>query len=329
MSRNDKKKNTGSHAQPESGSGLPTEPQPQGETPSTPLGKVAVTFWGTRGSISTPGSSTEKYGGNTPCVSLSYGRSSIILDAGTGIRVLGIQLASRIKEEGPRAQHILLSHTHWDHIQGLPFFQPAYMRETDLIIYGSSQKERFLESILRGQMDVNYFPVQMKELAANVSIREFEDRFITIGDIDIEIQEQVLHPGGSIRFRIRAGGKTVIYATDVELNAAFEPAQPTAKTRRLAAEYRAFIKNADLLIADGQYSEPEYDLKKGWGHTSVPLLLKVAHEQGVRQLAVFHHDPEHSDDFFDRMAQQYEPFYRDATPPMQLFWAREGMTVEL
>lgn len=290
---------------------------------------MSVTFWGTRGSISTPGGSTEKYGGNTPCVSVHYGESSIILDAGTGIRVLGIHLASQMKTEGPRAQHILLSHTHWDHIQGLPFFQPAYMPGMDLIIYGSSQKERFLESILRGQMDINYFPVQMKELAANVSIREFEDRFITIGDINIEIQEQVLHPGGSIRFRIRAGGKTVIYSTDVELNAAFEPEQPTAKTKKLAAEYRAFIQDADLLIADGQYSAEEYAGKKGWGHTSVPLLLRVAHEQNVRQLAVFHHDPEHSDVFFDTMSQQYAPAYLKASPPMQLFWAREGTTIEL
>lgn len=290
---------------------------------------VAVTFWGTRGSISTPGSSTEKYGGNTPCVSISYGRNSIILDAGTGIRVLGIRLASQIKTEGPRAQHILLSHTHWDHIQGLPFFQPAYIKGTDLVIYGSSQKERFLESILRGQMDLNYFPVQMKELSANISIREFEDRFMTIGDIHIEMQEQVMHPGGSIRFKISAGDKKIIYATDVEINAIFEPANPTRKTRQLAAEYRAFIQDADLLIADGQYSESEYEAKQGWGHSSVPLLLKVAHEAHVKQLAVFHHDPEHSDSFFDMMSQQYEPVYRHASPPMHVFWAREGVTVEL
>jgi len=290
---------------------------------------VSVTFWGTRGSISTPGSSTEKYGGNTPCVSVRGGRSAIILDAGTGIRVLGIRLASQIRTDGPSAQHILLSHTHWDHIQGLPFFQPAYIKGTDLVIYGSSQKERFLESILRGQMDVNYFPVQMKELAANVSIREFEDRYMTIGDIDIEMQEQILHPGGSIRFRITTGGRKIVYATDVELNAAFEPDEPTRETRRLAEEYSAFIQDADLLIADGQYSDSEYALKKGWGHTSVPLLLKVAHAAHVRQLAVFHHDPEHSDAHFDMLEQQYGPVYRNATPAMQVFWAREGVTIEL
>lgn len=290
---------------------------------------VSITFWGTRGSISTPGSSTEKYGGNTPCVSVRHGQQSIILDAGTGIRALGIRLASQIRIEGPGTQHILLSHTHWDHIQGLPFFQPAYIKDCNLVIYGSAQKERFLESILSGQMDVNYFPVQMKELAANISIREFEDRFMTIGDIDIAMQEQILHPGGSIRFKIMAGDRKVVYATDVELNAIFEPDEPTRETQRLADEYSDFIRDADLLIADGQYSESEYAQKKGWGHTSVPLLLKVAQAAAVRQLAVFHHDPEHSDAFFDTMEQQYEPMYRTATPPMKVFWAREGMTIDL
>ncbi len=296
---------------------------------NTEKSAVSITFWGTRGSISTPGSSTEKYGGNTPCVSVSSGRSTIILDAGTGIRPLGIRLAAQMKTDGPFPQHILLSHTHWDHIQGLPFFQPAYIKGTDLVIYGSSQKERFLESILGGQMDVNYFPVQMKELAANVSIREFEDRFMRIGDIDIDIQEQVMHPGGSIRFKMRTGGKTVVYATDIELNAIFSPDTPTDTTEQLAQEYRDFIHHADLLIADGQYSESEYAEKKGWGHTSVPLLLNVAHEAGVKQLAVFHHDPEHSDAFFDLLSRQYEPVYRNAVPPMHVFWAREGITIEL
>ncbi len=291
--------------------------------------RLAITFWGTRGSISTPGGSTEKYGGNTPCIAVSYGADQLILDAGTGIRMLGIRIASDIRTEGPRPQHILLSHTHWDHIQGLPFFQPAYMKGTDLIIYGSAQKEHFLESILRGQMDVNYFPVQMKELAANVHIREISGHRLTVGDMDIKIQEQSLHPGGSIRFRIEAGGKSVVYSTDVELNAAFEPDEPGADSASLASAYCDFIGNADLLIADGQYTESEYAAKKGWGHTSIPLLLRVAHAQCVRQVAVFHHDPDHSDAFFDFLEQQYGTHYRKESPPMRVFWAREGMTVEL
>jgi phosphoribosyl 1,2-cyclic phosphodiesterase len=292
--------------------------------------KFLASFWGTRGSISTPGSSTEKYGGNTPCVSVHYGDSTIILDAGTGVRPLGLDLAERIRSgDAPSPQHILLSHTHWDHIQGLPFFEPAYMPDTELIIYGSPQKESFLEAILRGQMDINYFPVEMKELAANVTIREVAGQRIEIGGIKIDIQEQVCHPGGSVRFRLEADGKRIVYATDVELNAFFEPETPSQQMDDLAAEYRDFVSGADLLIADGQYTEDEYARKQGWGHTSVPILLRVAHDQGVKQLAVFHHDPEHSDMLIDELWHRYAPAYRTAESPMNVFWAREGMTVEI
>ncbi len=288
-----------------------------------------ATFWGTRGSISTPGSSTEKYGGNTPCVAIHHGDNTIVLDAGTGIRPLGLELAEKLKPDTPSVHHILLSHTHWDHIQGLPFFEPAYRPGSDLIIYGSPQKESFLEAILRGQMDVNYFPVEMKELAANLTIREVGDQMIEIGDVRIDIQEQVCHPGGSVRFRLESEGKRIVYATDVELNAIFEPDSPSANMDALANEYREFITDVDLLIADGQYTDDEYTAKKGWGHTSIAMIVKIAHEQRVKQLAVFHHDPEHSDMFLDDLWHQYAPEYRNATPPMNLFWAREGMTVQI
>jgi phosphoribosyl 1,2-cyclic phosphodiesterase len=291
--------------------------------------KLLTTFWGTRGSISTPGSSTKKYGGNTPCVSVQYGESAVVLDAGTGIRPLGLELARRLKTSPPSPQHILLSHTHWDHIQGLPFFEPAYMPGAELIIYGSPQKESFLEAILRGQMDINYFPVEMKELAANVTIREVGDQTISIGDLQIDIQEQVCHPGGSVRFRLEAAGKRVVYATDVELDAIFNPEEPSVAMDRLATEYREFIADADLLIGDAQFTADEYVGKKGWGHTSIPTLLRIAHEQHVKQLAVFHHDPERSDTRIDALWHQHAPEYSSATPPMKVFWAREGMTVEL
>ncbi len=296
---------------------------------TAPKQKFLATFWGTRGSISTPGGSTEKYGGNTACISVQHGKNTIILDAGTGIRPLGIELAAKIKTNGPSPQHILLSHTHWDHIQGLPFFEPAYMPRAEMIIYGSPQKESFLAAILRGQMDINYFPIEMKELAASVTIREVGDQTFTIGDIQVDIQEQVCHPGGSVRFRLEADGKQIVYATDVELDAIFAPREPSKAMDKLANEYRDFISGVDLLIADGQFTEEEYATKRGWGHTSIPLLLKIAHEQNVKQLAVFHHDPERSDKLIDALWHEYAPQYRSTTPPMNVFWAREGMTIEI
>jgi phosphoribosyl 1,2-cyclic phosphodiesterase len=291
--------------------------------------KLQTTFWGTRGSISTPGRNTQKYGGNTPCISIRYGDDAIVLDAGTGIRPLGQKIASEIGELCHAPQHILLSHTHWDHIQGLPFFAPAYIPGCELIIYGSPQKESFLASILKDQMDNNYFPVKMSELAANISIREVSDQSIQIGELKISIQDQPSHPGGSVRFKIEAGGKSVIYSTDVELNAILNPENPSPESDAMAAEYRDFISDADLLIADGQYTAAEYESKKGWGHTSIPLLLQTAHEQRVKQLAVTHHDPDHSDSFIDNLEHQYAPQHKNASPPMHLFWAREGMTIEL
>lgn len=289
--------------------------------------RLYVTFWGTRGSISTPGSSTEKYGGNTPCVSVKSGDTELILDAGTGIRNLGIHLANDIKKQAVSSQlHLFLSHTHWDHIQGLPFFTPAYMPETKLAIYGSPKKESFLEAILSRQMDMNYFPVEMNALAADISIREISNAKLQLGNMTVDWQEQVVHPGGSVRYRINAGGKSIVYATDVELDKILDP-NGAAENEKLMEEYRTFIRGADLLIADGQYTAEEYQEKAGYGHTSIPALVGIANEEGVKQLSVFHHDPLHSDTLLDRLWKSIAPQFASQSTPMNLFWAREGMTI--
>jgi phosphoribosyl 1,2-cyclic phosphodiesterase len=297
---------------------------------SPPANKMHVTFWGTRGSISTPGSSTEKYGGNTSCISIQHAETQIILDAGTGIRNLGIELFQEWERESiPMKLHLLLSHTHWDHIQGLPFFAPAYVKGTSLMIYGSPKKEAFLESILQRQMDVNYFPVEMNALAADISIKEISSEKILIDSITIDWQEQVYHPGGSVRYRLSAGDKKIVYATDVELDKMFDPRNKSAANNALKKEYCDFIRNADLLIADGQYTSDEYLSKVGFGHTSIPLVMEIAYQQNVKQLAIFHHEPQHSDSMLDRMWTQLSPRYAKAKPRMGVFWAREGMTIPI
>ena len=285
--------------------------------------KVFVTCWGTRGSISTPGSATEKYGGNTPCVCVRHGPTEIILDAGTGIRPLGLDLAQRASAAGKDLDlHLLLSHTHWDHIQGLPFFAPAYTSGTRLTIYGSPRKGRFLEAILRRQMDINYFPVDMNAFAAQLAIIEFSAPNIEIGTVGVDWHEQVCHPGGSVRYRLRAAGRKIVYATDIELDMMM--AGEGEYQRNLLREYREFIQDADLLLADGQYTAQEYPSRVGWGHSSIPALLQVAREQKVRQVAVFHHDPQHSDAVLDTLWARYYAVYGS---DMNVFWAREGMTV--
>ena len=290
--------------------------------------KTLVTFWGTRGSISTPGRVTEKYGGNTPCVTVRYQDTFIILDAGTGIRNLGIDIVDEFNRGLLKVPlHLFLSHTHWDHIQGLPFFQPAYEKEIGLIIYGSPNKERFLGSILKEQMDFEYFPVAMSAFAADISVQEISKEVLRLGSVTIDWQEQVLHPGGSVRYRLSTNGKKIVYATDVELNRVFR-AQGTKKERsKLAQEYLDFIAGADLLIGDGQYTEEEYPDKLGWGHTSIPILLHAAFQSGVKKLAIFHHDPQHSDKFLDEIWAQCRSRFRDGAHRMEVFCAREGMTL--
>ena len=292
--------------------------------------KMFVSFWGTRGSVSTPGRITEKYGGNTPCVGVRCGDIQIIFDAGTGIRNLGIELFDEIisTQRSPLI-HLFLSHTHWDHIQGLPFFQPSYHEKTKLTIYGSPRKERSFASILKEQMDYEYFPVSMSAFSADIEIMEIIDKSINLGPLQVDWQEQVYHPGGSVRYRVSLNGKKVVYATDVELNGIFGAQGENETDTTLANEYIEFIRDADLLIADAQYTDDEYPEKIGWGHSSVPVLLDIAFKSNVKQLAIFHHDPQHSDKFLDQLWMQNRSLYHKKNRRMDLFWAREGVTLAI
>jgi phosphoribosyl 1,2-cyclic phosphodiesterase len=290
--------------------------------------KMLVTFWGTRGSISTPGRTTEKYGGNTPCVTIVNQGARIILDAGTGIRNLGIELVGEVESrKEPLSIHLFLSHTHWDHIQGLPFFQPAYLKDTKMTIYGSPKKERFLASVLKRQMDYEYFPVSMSALTADIRIQEMSEENLRLGPITIEWEEQVFHPGGSVRYRFSAHGKKVVYATDVELDLIFGGDHRTQEKEAAARDYLRFVHGADLLIADGMFSEEEYPARVGWGHASIPAVIDAASRADVKQLAMFHHDPQHSDKVLDDLWGKYRSRYLAGPQKMDLFWAREGLTL--
>ncbi len=290
--------------------------------------KTLVTFWGTRGSISTPGRMTEKYGGNTPCVTVRHGDIFIIFDAGTGIRNLGIEIMHEFSLGRYQVPlHLFISHTHWDHIQGLPFFQPAYEKDIGLTIYGSHQKERFLGSILKEQMDFEYFPVAMSSFAADIKVHEMSKEKLRLGPVTVDWQEQVCHPGGSVRYRLSTNGKKIVYATDVELNRVFRGEGTSKQNPNLAQDYLDFIADADLLIGDGQYTQEEYPEKRKWGHTSIPVLLETAFKSRVKKLAIFHHDPQHSDKFLDEIWSENRTRFRTEDMRMEVFCAREGMTI--
>jgi ribonuclease BN (tRNA processing enzyme) len=196
-----------------------------------------------------------------------------------------------------------------------------------LDVYGSARKGGSLESILQGQMDYDYFPVDMNAFGAELTIHEMHDSVIQIGPLRIEWQEQVFHPGGCVRYSVTVNGRKVVYASDVELNKIFRPDEPTEELEQLGRQYIEFIKDAEILIADGQYTQDEYPKVVGWGHTTIPLIVEVAYAAGVKQLALFHHDPQRSDKMIDEFWKEWYPQYHDKTPPMNVFWAREGLTV--
>jgi phosphoribosyl 1,2-cyclic phosphodiesterase/CheY-like chemotaxis protein len=255
---------------------------------------VLIRFWGTRGSIPTPGRGTTLYGGNTSCVELrSDDGTVVILDCGTGARPLGLDLLSRAATLPP--MHILVTHTHWDHIQGFPFFLPAYVAGARLTVYGARGLDRTLEGSLSGQMQHTYFPIQLDELRADIAFEEVGEDHFRVGPYRVT-SELVNHTTATVAYRLSADGITIAYVTD------HEPfwwertgRQPHRFIHPGEERHLAFVDGADLMIHDAQYADTEYPAKRGWGHSTVEYAVDLAVRAGVRRLVLFHHDPTHSD----------------------------------
>lgn len=268
------------------------------------LDAVRVRFWGVRGSIATPGPDTVRYGGNTPCVTVERGRDLLILDAGTGLRRLGLNLQAEARGE-PLHLQMLISHTHWDHIQGFPFFVPAFEAGNRLDVHGPPSIDKPLDQVLRGQMDPEYFPVALGEMAAEVRVHEIRDRQVDIGSFRVEAM-YVNHPGVTMAYRIHAGGVVVVYATDTEPyrtllgDASDATGQAPEYGRQRDHRLVEFVRGADLYIADSQYTPEDYRTKRGWGHTCYVDAVEVAAEAGAKRVALFSHDPMHDDETLDR-----------------------------
>ncbi len=258
--------------------------------------EVTVNFWGTRGSIPTPGAATIRYGGNTACVELRAGNELLMLDCGTGAREMGIALSREFKGR-PLDLHIFISHTHWDHIQGFPFFAPAYTPGTRLTLYSSRGADKSLEKVFTGQMDASYFPVALSDMMARLYFVEL-DGPAKVGAMTIS-HFYLNHPGLAIGFRIQIGQKTIVYLTDHEPYCRMSG--DNAHNAKLDHEVTEFARGADLYIREAQYTEEEYATKKGWGHSTFMDALESAHQAGVKQLALFHHEPMHDDDTMDRI----------------------------
>jgi phosphoribosyl 1,2-cyclic phosphodiesterase len=285
----------------------------------------ALTFWGTRGSIPTPGPETARYGGNTACISID-GRAGrlVILDAGSGLRPLGHELMKQ--RNGALTADILLSHTHWDHIQGLPFFKPLSSRGTSVCIYGAAQEGVPLKEILGRQMDPMVFPVPLNALAAALTVVEISEGDFEIDDFRI-CAFRLRHPGTTLGYRLvpSGGGREVAYVTDNELGLGGSYEVPSDWRARMVE----FVAGADTLIHDAMYLDQIIQARAGWGHSTPRQAVDLAHEGGCRRLILFHHEPEHDDDALDRLLADTRDYARRVAPPLEVDAAAEGMRFSL
>jgi len=245
-----------------------------------------VRFWGVRGSIPTPGKDFVTYGGNTSCVELRCGQTILIFDAGTGIRMLGKSLTKEFYGK-PIDVHLFISHTHWDHIQGFPFFDLAYNKNASIFFYGGHSVST-LEKLILGQMDREYFPVTLFELSSNIHFVELSHNPFTINDITIWYTH-LFHPGLSLGFRVEYNNHVFVYASDNEVLT--DPELGDYNIKNIGN----LIQNADILVADCQYTPEEYATHIGWGHSSIESVASIASRFNVKHLITFHHDPNHND----------------------------------
>ena len=279
---------------------------PEHDTPA----RLTVRFWGVRGSIPTPEAGFLGVGGNTSCVEVrSADGTTLVLDAGTGIRSLGYALAAQAAGQ-PGEVHLALSHFHWDHLQGLPFFAPLYTPGQTVKFYAAADDDH-LFSLLRGQMTHPYFPVPFGDLAAATETHR------VVGGEPFEVGPMTVrpfplnHPQGAHGYRIEADGAVVVYATD------YEHGSPVHDEG-----LREVCQGADVLISDSQYTPDEYPLRQGWGHTTWERATALAAEADVGRLLLFHHDPSHDDQALARICDQARKHF----PATEL--ASEGLVVQ-
>lgn len=278
---------------------------------------MKVYFWGTRGSIATPGEETVKYGGNTTCLEIQLSDGSfMIIDAGTGIRKLGMKLVKLDLDE----INIFLTHPHWDHIQGFPFFTPMYKNNEHVIIHGWPTTNRKVKNVITDQMEGTYFPVDFSQLSAEIDFREIKSDTLEYNSAKLSFL-RCNHPVICHSFKIEDGGKTFVIMTDNELDA--------NSPKNSWEEFVEFCRGADLLIHDAQFTPEELKIKKGWGHSDYLRVIDLASEAEVEKLVLFHHDPGHNDRFIDKLVENSLDKIKKLKFPKFCIAAREGMEMEV
>lgn len=253
-----------------------------------------VRFWGTRGSIPVSGGRYAQHGGNTTCFEFCTGKDRIIFDAGSGLRDAGLSLL----KDGPCHIHLFITHTHWDHIQGFPFFTPIYIPGFEITIYGERGFGKNLESLLVGQLDRDYFPVQREDLAAKVNFVFLDEKPVEIGGAKIS-REYVQHPGATVGFKIECDGWKVAFIPDNEFLQG-HTGSPVDLTRDsdIVIPHEplvSFVEGVDLLVHEAQYLPADYPKKIGWGHSNLASACALTKLAGVKKWIAVHHDPDHDD----------------------------------
>ena len=315
---------------------IPRRPKPKSAAESESI-PARIRLWGVRGSIPVPGKGTVRYGGNTSCVEVRADGEIIILDAGTGIRLLGLALD---KEFGARSMKLtlLITHTHWDHIQGLPFFSPAYNQKNLIRLLGYEGARAGLAKILAGQMETPFFPVSLRELPSHLAIEELREIEFPIGKVEVR-SKFANHQGICAGYRLFTSSGSVAYFPDNEpyellkLQLASRDGINEEEARDFATAERTkmieFLQGCDVAILDTQYTDEEYAQHIGWGHSSISSVVSLALDADVGKLLLFHHDPNHDDQMIDEMVEHARALVAKSGKPLEVEGAREGAEIPL
>ena len=315
---------------------IPRRPEPK-SVPERDSVPARIRLWGVRGSIPVPGKGTVRYGGNTSCVEVRADGEIIILDAGSGIRLLGLALD---REFGPRSMKLtlLISHTHWDHIQGLPFFSPAYNQKNLIRVLGYEGARAGLAKILASQMETPFFPVSLRQLPSHLAIEELKEMGFRVGNVDVR-SKFANHPGICVGYRLATSSGSIAYFPDNEpyeqlkLQLASRDGISENEARDFAAAERGkmvdFLQGCDVAIMDTQYTDEEYAKHIGWGHSSVDSVVSLALDANVGRLVLFHHDPNHDDAMIDKIVEHARALVAKSGKPMEVEGAQEGAEILL
>jgi phosphoribosyl 1,2-cyclic phosphodiesterase len=276
-------------------------------------------IWGCRGSVAAPGPETVRYGGNTSCVEVRLASGeTIVLDAGTGMRPLGVAMQADM----PTALHVMLTHLHMDHLQGLGFFRPLFMPDLHIDVWGPASPVQHLSERIAMYISPPLFPVHLDDVPAHLTFHDAPEQTVTIGSATVRAG-MVTHQGPTVGYRIEEEGRVLVYVPD------HEPA-PGGSLRDVPAEWMSghdITRGADLLLHDAQYRDHEYGAHVGWGHSSIGQVMDLANKSRVSSLVLFHHDPYHTDEDLEELLKEARCGWDGGEEHVRL--AHEGMTFDL